>query len=412
MKALYIPLILLFILSCTQQQKEVTDETRDESPKELAFTEIKVSDSAQLWWARDFVDVDGDGLLDVALINNNGSGGWMGYLKSNDQGLPWETIIVAEMSPNGLPFASGDLEVDDLDNDGDIDLIGVEHPGEWSDADADATLFWYEQTEDGWVPRKIGVIPSALKDMSIADLNGDLVPEIITATYNAEVLSVFTRKEGGEFTEAWNLLIDNLHEGMDIGDLDGDGDQDIATNGYWLPNPGVLEGPWAVETIDEQWYNQEEDHWSRNATKNACFDVDNDGKDEVFISHSEKAGYPIARYDFEDGNWERTIVVEEVAAAHSLQIVDLDMDGQYEIATGVNRNRMRDISKELEIDEPSIFPVMYLKWEENSWVETRISEKGVYNLLAGDFEGDGDIDFIRLTSHDEKDMWLVKNEWN
>jgi hypothetical protein len=162
--------------------------------------------------------------------------------------------------------------------------------------------------------------------------------------------------------------------------------------------------------VDSIWFSQEEEHWSRNATKVACADYNNDGRDDVFITHSEKAGYPMARYQLKGDSWQKEVLVDSLTAAHSLQVHDLDLDGGYEVLTGVNRNRAIDIVKELGGDEsPTEFPVFIFKRYEEDYLIT-INQDGVYNLLAGDFEGDGDIDLIRLTSHDEKDMWLMRND--
>ena len=399
---------LLFPLLLACQPRSDTSTVSDQELSAMpTFVSVSIAADANLWWARALADVDGDQILDVVLIDNNGSAGWLGYLKGNLEGLPWERHIVAEQSPNGKPFAAGDLACADMDGDGDMDLIGVEHPGEWTDADADATLFWYAQEDGSWRAHEVGVIPSALKDISLEDLDQDGLPEIITVTYNAETLSLFSRNSDGDYTKMWDLIIDNLHEGMDVGDVDGDGWKDIATNGYWLRNPGQVMAEWPLLTIDDRWFNQEDDHWSRNATKVLCTDMDADGKDEVLISHSERAGYPLARYDLEDGRWEMTILIDSVPAAHSLVTADINLDGTIDVMTGVNRNRAINIVEErgdsLAMTE---FPVLI--WNQGA-IDT-INKDGVYNLLAGDIEGDGDMDLVRLTSHDEKDMWLMLNQ--
>ena len=405
----YIPIIIAgVVISCsTPENKQVPPPAQ---APDLSFESIQIADDANLWWARALADVDGDGILDVALIDNSGRGGWLGYLKGNIQGEAWEKVVVAETSPNGNKFGSGDLEIGDMDGDGDIDLIGVDHPGEWADADAEATLFWYENEEGTWTSHNIGTIPSALKDMSVKDLDGDNIPEVITATFNAGTLSVFQKGDGDDYHLAWELKINNLHEGMDVGDLDGDGKADIAANGYWLPNPGSLESPWELKVIDSLWFNQEEEHWSRNATKVACVDTDGNGVDEVFMTHSEKTGYPLAKYQREGEVWKKEILLDSMTAGHSLQVMDFDLDGQFEVATGVNRNRAIDIQKELETTTmANEFPVYIFKNSPSGWTGTIINTDGVYNLLAGDLEGDGDVDLVRLTSHDEKDMWLMIN---
>lgn len=396
---------LAMLLSCSSP---TPPKSADEEIQWPAFETSLISNQAALWWARSLADVDADGILDIVLQNDNGYGGWLGYLKGNATGEIWQAVIVAEQTPSGNKFAAGDLEAADLDGDGDIDLIAVEHPGEWSQSGAPSNLYWYEQSDEHWIPHNIGSIPSFLKDMSLADLDNDGTLEVITLTYDAQALTVFGMKESG-YQKLWELLIENLHEGMDVGDLNGDGQVDIAANGYWLQNPGHLDNPWNYRSIDEIWHNQEDNHWARNATKVACADVDEDIRAEVFVCHSEKADYPLVRYDFENGKWEKESLIDSLPAAHSLVVADIDLDGQEEVLTGVNRHRARDIFQERGIDPPREYPLYILKQTASGWIKKSIDNNGVYNLLAGDLEGDGDIDLIRWTSHDMKDMWLMKN---
>ena len=86
-------------------------EPVDDDIRWPAFETSLISNQAALWWARSFVDVDGDGILDVALQNDNGAAGWLGYLKGDTTGDPWQAVIIAETSPNGGEFAAGDLLV-------------------------------------------------------------------------------------------------------------------------------------------------------------------------------------------------------------------------------------------------------------------------------------------------------------
>lgn len=402
--------ILFCLIAAGCSTKQDTKEQPTEEPRAVTFASRQIANDANLWWARDFVDVNGDGILDVALQDNNGSGGWLGYLAGSQEQTHWEKVIVAEVTPKGNKFAAGDLEVADLDGDGDIDLIGVDHPGEWSDADADATLYAYYQDDSGWNPVEIGVIPSALKDISIADLDNDGFIEIVTVTFNAATMTVFSLGEDRTYTKVIDRTIDNLHEGLDVGDLDGDGLLDIAANGYWLKNPGDLNQEWPLLTIDSRWFSQEEEHWSRNATKVVCKDIDGNGRADVFISHSEKSGYPIMRYEFDGESWSSEVLVENISAAHSLRVEDMDLDGDFEVLTGVNRNRAIDISKENGTETPTVFPVLLLDKTGGVWEADTLHTEGVYNLLSGDFDGDGDIDLLRLTSHDRQEMDLMVNQ--
>lgn len=391
---LSVVVILLLLVNCGYKKEK----------KELNFTEVKVSSNAQLWWARSLADINNDEIADIVLINNNGAGGWLGWLEgTKDTTKEWTVHIIADSLQDGRKFASGDLEVGDFDNDGDIDVIGVVHPGEWTDAKAQAELFWYENPT--WEQHRIGVIPNALKDINIADLNNDSRLDIVTMNFEENYLTIFIQQNDGSFKKDWQEQIENLHEGMDIADLNGDNFTDIAANGYWFKNPGLNKSlNWEVLVIDTIWNNQIGD-WSRNATKVACYDFDGNGKSEVLISHSERDGYPVAMYSLvseKENKWEKEILLKNLTAAHNLRIEDFDLDEKPEILTGVNKHRAMNIN----IND---HPVYILSNKNGQWDSLRISSDGIYNAQTVDFDNDGDIDIFRYPTHDVTDFYLMIN---
>lgn len=366
------------------------------SPDHPTFEVRVISEEAQMWWARALADINGDGLLDVALQNNNARGGWLGWLETQGDLERWETHIIAETAPNGEAFACGDLDAGDIDNDGDIDIFAFAHPGEWDEGGARTTAYWYENPS--WKAHKIGAAPAFVKDLNAADFNGDGKLDLVTITFVGNRMTIFRQDTPAEWTTVQSFKLKNLHEGMDVGDIDGDGDVDVAANGYWVENPGGdLTADWPVHVVDAKWHSQEGD-WSRNASKVFCRDIDDDGKAEVFISHSERKGYPVAMYSSQDpksGRWKETVICDELVAAHTLQVFDFDSDGDYDVLTGINTNRAKGLGV-------TSFPVLLClnAGDGKRWEKVTLTEAGIYNGQGGDIDGDGDIDLLRLPTHD------------
>lgn len=398
MLKIFIPICLLLVISTSAAF------AAENAP--VPFQIHTIDENADMWWARVLVDLNGDGLIDIALQNNNARGGWLGWLEASDGGKKWKRNIIAETAPNGEAFASGDLDAGDIDGDGDIDIIAVAHTGEWDDGGGPSTIYWYENPS--WKAHKIGEAMGFVKDFNLVDFNKDGKLDLCAGVFATNTLTIIRQDSPAKWTTVHQIKIHNLHEGMDTGDIDGDGDNDIAANGYWIESPGGnLANDWAVHLINKKWNNQDGD-WSRNATKNFCRDIDGDGRAEVFISHSERSGYPVAYYSAKDpkvGPWDEHILLTELVAGHTLQVFDFDNDGDFDILTGINKNR----AKGLEVNE---WPVMLLlnQGDNKTWSKQSLTNDGIYNGQAADFDGDGDIDILRLQTHDGKQLEAWMNQ--
>ncbi len=341
-----------FLASCGgPATTEASGDTDTTTTAKLSFETVRISEEGNLWFAYTMADVNGDGLQDFITNNNGGFGGWMGWLEAKKDSL-WPIHIVAEQGPTDSTFSASALDAKDIDGDGDIDLLGLQQTGAWDNEDQPTEMFWYENPD--WNYHRIGTAPDFIKDIKIVDLNDDGKNDIVAMTYVESNFFVLRQDSPEQWTKVNDQRITNLHEGMDVGDIDGDGDLDVATNGYWIQNPGGnLEAPWKVYVIDEKWHNQEGD-WSKNATKTTCYDFDQDGRVEVLTSHSERAGYPISLYRSDDpvsGTWQEQILMEDVPACHTLLVSDIDLDGDPDIVTGINKARAQD----LEVTHSEVF---------------------------------------------------------
>jgi hypothetical protein len=376
---------------------------RGEPP--LRFQARTVETEAVLWWARALGDVNGNGLTDILLQDNNGHGGALRWYETRDGGTAWTMHVIAERAPNGQPFGVGALDAADINRDGHLDVLGLAHPGEWKQAAAPTEIYWYQNplpdgnlAKDAWTAHHIGRAPAFIKDLKLADFNGDGRVDLVAITFVGHRFLVFRQDSPTQWTQVQDFAIPNLHEGLHVGDITGNGLPDVAANGYWVENPGGdLTGPWKVRSIDDKWHNQTGD-WSRNATKVFCHDITGDGRVEVFLSHSERSGYPVSWYRADDprtGPWIEHKITDKLIAVHTLQVFDFDGDGHHDVLAGMNAGRARALGA-------TEFPVIvFLNQGDNrSWTACVVSNEGIYNGQGGDLTGDGVTDIFRLASHD------------
>lgn len=395
MKVLNLCFIVLPMLLYTWQCRQHTNVS------DVVFEKATVYSNAENMWARTAADVNGNGIADIVVTNNNAYGGWLGWFETSDDLQEWILHIIADSTVMGETFAGGDIATADFNEDGKTDVIGLLHPGEWRASNQPTKIYWFENP--GWDAHYIGEAPAFVKDVTVADFNNNGKPEIAVITFEHNSLQVF---ELGDdiWHEILNMTIPNLHEGMDAGDIDGDGFIDIATNGYWLKSPGKdLSQPWQFFTIDKKWNTQDGD-WQRNATKVFCADIDRDGKAEVFISHSESKGYPISYYKLENAasnSW-KEVVIDSIDGCHTLQVFDFNGDGFYDILAGENKMRWGN----------EIAPVnLYLNMSDNlTFRKQNLTNEGCYNCIAADLKGNGKPDIIRTAGHSSNviEVWINK----
>jgi len=408
---LILPVFLLLFTTCGDEvkssDKAVGNKEDDQAAamKPMDFVSHRVVDNANSWWAFTIGDVTNDGLQDVIYINNNANGGYLGFRTGAKDGKLWEETLVAEAPPTGGTFASGDLETADMDGDGDLDILAVKHTGEWDNAGDSAEIFYYENPS--WTPHPIGEAKDAVKDLSVGDFDGDGRNDLAVLTFDEHNLRIHQQQEDGSFKMVQDITQEGLHEGMDLGDIDNDGDLDIAANGFVFMNPGGdLTGDWTIEVIDPKWNTQTGD-WSANGTKTFVVDMLGSGMPAIFISHSERAGFPLAYYlRKRDGTYIESIVLEEFPAAHTLQVFDMDMDGDFDIVTGINYARA--VNLEPKVDH---FEVLVLTNDgDDKWGRKVIENEGIYNGRVADFEGDGDMDIFRYPNHEATDLFFMENQ--
>lgn len=313
-------------------------------------------------------DVDNDGDLDIVVGANVGTIWWW----ENTDSKTWKR---RELGDNALSDKGGVMA--DIDGDGYLDQV------------SGGTWFKNPGTKDGeWQRYETGGIYAY--DMQAGDLNGDGKPEIISVSEHEGTFIYFPGTKPGK---KWKKI--RLGDGVPggiapyaIADIEGDGDMDIVRSNIWFDNLEGDASKWSEHKTLRFVHYQ-----GKFALSSRVFTVDMDGDGDIDVVQSE-ANNPngsLAWHENKDGrgiNWYlHPVGTETEQDLHSLCVADFDNDGDLDIFSG-GGPMTKDLYKRCIIWEN-------VDGEGEKWEKKEIAFKTeCYDAMAGDIDGDGDIDIV------------------
>ncbi|MGB7492010.1 MAG: FG-GAP-like repeat-containing protein [Thermoanaerobaculia bacterium] len=321
-------------------------------------------------------DIDGDGFLDALAASSSGGGMfWYEYPDWTEHAIratgSWTT----------------DMQVADIDNDGDLDVVIPDSSG----------LEWYENPLPGgnprtstWTVHLIGTDGANNHDVEVGDVDGD------------GALDVVTRKKAGGWTYLWRqesptswsqvTVSSTDGEGTALADLDEDDDLDVVHNGFWVEQVDLT--TWVEHTIDS--------NWSEDVGV-LVVDINDDGDLDVVLAPSESSGR-FSWYETTDpvnGPWIEHSIDPAVSYFHTFKAADMDRDGDLDLVTA-------EMHQSSNPDEVSIY------LNEGSglvWNQQVVDTTGSHNLRVGDIGNDLDIDIYGANWNDSAPNSAVIEMW-
>jgi hypothetical protein len=315
-------------------------------------------------------DVDGDKLNDIL------TGGWWYKNPGAAQG-GWQRQPIG----GGLNNLAA---VYDFDRDGDVDVLGTGGEG----SDPNNTFVWASNDGKGSFTIHDNVQPGAgtfLQGVAVDTFDGDATG-VALSWHNDDSDVQIIDVPADPLTAPWTvrtLSTLNQSEGIDSGDMDGDGQVDLMLGKIWLSNAS---GKWQdhplVETADEP-------------DRNLLADINGDGRLDGVIGYEakSKAG-KLAWYEQPGqpgGKWTEHLIADPpVIAPMSVDAADMDDDGDLDIIAGEHN---------LEKPEKAgLFVFENLDGAGLEWQRHPVFVGDEHHMGAQvvDIDGDGDLDILSI----------------
>lgn len=325
-------------------------------------------------WTSVFVesgDVDKDGLPDIV------TGGWW-YKNPGTPGGAWERKTIGDPLNNLAALY-------DFDGDGDLDALGTEGTG----ANANPAFVWAENNGSGSFTIRDNV------DAGDGDfLQGIAVGEF---TPGAPLQIALSWHEGGQgiqqlsvganpTSDPWShALLNNesQDEQLSAGDIDRDGDLDLLMGTKWLRNNN---GTWD-EVFDIH------DPQGDSPDRNRLADINGDGRLDAVVGYEAiSVNGTLAWY--EQGatatqSWTEHVIAT-VVGPMSLDVIDMDYDGDFDVVVGEHNLNDPDSARLLVFEN--------VDGKGGSWTSHLVYTGDEHHDGAQvvDIDNDGDLDIISI----------------
>ncbi|MCP4963860.1 MAG: hypothetical protein GY926_01350, partial [bacterium] len=261
-------------------------------------------------------DVDGDGDLDFAVANNSNAN----RIYLNDGAGAFTDSGQALGSAGSRSIALGDV-----DGDGDLDLAVGNGSGQ-------GNRIYLNDGAGAFTDSGQAIGSGDSHSVALGDVDGDGDLDLAVVNYSGEANRIYLNDGAGAFTDSGQALGSGNSWSVALGDVDGDGDLDFAVANYGQANHvylNSLSGTWGVSDFADSGQAL----GSGSSYGVALGDVDGDGDLDLAVGNSSGEAN---RIYLNDGTGTFTDSAQALGSGWSLAIAlgDVDGDGDLDLAVG------------------------------------------------------------------------------
>lgn len=337
-----------------------------------------------------FGDVNGDGRTDIV-------SGRFWYAN------PGDDLLVGDWVQSPFPEGMHAFLVVDVDGDALADVIAQK------DED-DISLYWLEARDlpaGDWDAVRIGSVEAASHDLGAqgyraAQIEAGGRPEILISSGNGiYYFGIPDAPTAGDWPRV-HISSNPSDEGLATGDIDGDGQTDIAaTTGdskrvEWYRNPGDGSAEWqafAIATFDDAVFPD----------RTEIADINGDGRLDIIVTEENGEPSDAQTYWWEQpadptaGGWTSHLITTQ-GSTNSLDVADMDANGTSDVVLAEHRGTLK-----LAI------------WanDGSGGLTEHVVDLGKESHLGArtaDLDGDGDLDIVSIAWDDFGKLHVWRNE--